>query len=851
MAEYLSPNVFIEEVPSTTQVVTSVSTSNMGIVGWTPQGPSNKATLVGSFDQFVSTFGSFDRRSFLAYTVAAFFANGGARAYVVRTVPADAVAAKASIQSLTTDQLIETGDGTTAAHTKTSTTSLLKDNSGASSIVPGSLTISWRGKATAQTTVATKKRDGTTNLTTATGVLKYEGTINPSTLPSVNPHLFAVVPDGTCQIQWTSSSASKSITIANPTGGSTIGTGTNAATSTATLDFRTGRFTLLINVAETPDNSASVTATYSPATATVSITDNGSGVFPAGSALTGAGSVTYTTGAYSFTTVSDTGIPHNLGPILATYKINAWNATATSQGVWGNALKLKMTGSANYFTAATQSFSRYNLAITTTDSFGNDSTKETYEDLVVNDATSPFYFADVVNEFSDLVSFTTPTGLEAPGQLNGIAYTQTLVGGDDSDTGRLVQVTLPSSSYVIAKRSLVITYTASDGTSKTIKDDGKGNLTGDIDATYTGGAANTVNYSTGALDFKTVAIAGPLGIKANTLVTAVWYSEPAETLHTEAFADTTKSYTVGTDGTFDSTNFGRNQFTGPALKAGFQGLYALDRIDELMQVCVPDFAGDLTVSGDLLDYAAAHASAATGGDRFIILTVPKGSTSTDAVDWFRNRFGRFSSYAAIYWPWINISDPIMSGRKLTMPPLGHIAGVYARTDITRNVGKAPGGTIDGALNFLTSLEVVPTRADRDTVYPNLINPLISSPQTGMAVWGVRTISQDSSWKYINARRLFMFLEKSIYNATFWIVFENNGPGLWARIKAQLDSYLLTLFNQGYFKGSSTDQAYFVKCDGSNNTEASIANGFVNIDVGVAPNKPAEFVVFRFSQLSSS
>jgi phage tail sheath protein FI len=270
-----------------------------------------------------------------------------------------------------------------------------------------------------------------------------------------------------------------------------------------------------------------------------------------------------------------------------------------------------------------------------------------------------------------------------------------------------------------------------------------------------------------------------------------------------------------------------------------------------MQVIVPDFAGDTTVTGDLLDYAQDRVNSPSGGDRFIILTVPKGSSATDAVDWFRTKLGRFSDYAALYWPWVNISDPLANGRKLTMPVLGHIAGIYARTDVNRNVGKAPGGTVDGALSFLTGLEIVPTQGERDVVYTNKINPLISSPQTGLAVWGVRTISIQSQWRYINARRLFMFLEKSIFNSTFWIVFENNGPGLWARIQAQITGFLLGLFNDGYFAGVTPDQAFFVTVDDTNNTPATIDAGQVIIDIGVAPNKPAEFVRFRFAQITAS
>jgi uncharacterized protein len=231
--------------------------------------------------------------------------------------------------------------------------------------------------------------------------------------------------------------------------------------------------------------------------------------------------------------------------------------------------------------------------------------------------------------------------------------------------------------------------------------------------------------------------------------------------------------------------------------------------------------------------------------------VPKGSSAQEAVDWFRFDLARQSKWAALYWPWVKVADPLANNRPLVMPPLGHVAGVYARTDNTRNVGKSPGGTVDGALRFLLGLEANTVQGERDLVYPNKINPLISSPQTGMAVWGVRTISPTSEWRYINARRLFMFLEKSVFDATHWIVFENNGPGLWTRIKAQLEGFLKSLYNENYFAGNSPAQAFFVIVDETNNPPESIDLGQVIIDIGVAPNKPAEFVRFRFQQKTSS
>jgi hypothetical protein len=310
MAEFLAPGLFIEEIASPVQVVQSVSTSTVGAVGFTPRGPTDKATLVGSFEEYQKVFGAFTSLSFLPLTMAAFFANGGRRAYIVRVVPSDAVSADCKIQSKTTDQLIETGDGATTVFTKTASTSLLKDNAGASPIVPSSVTIRWRNTGTPVTNQQTKKRDGTTNLSGDGATLAFEGRINPSSIQTVDEGLLALVP-GTITIEWTSTALAKSITVTAPASGS-VSTSTNGAGSAVTFDHKTGRFSLLAVVAEVPDNATAINSDFTPATATQTAVDNGSGT------LTGnvsAGTITYADGAYSFTATS---APHDESPILAT-----------------------------------------------------------------------------------------------------------------------------------------------------------------------------------------------------------------------------------------------------------------------------------------------------------------------------------------------------------------------------------------------------------------------------------------------------------------------------------------------------------------------------------------------------
>lgn len=865
MPELLSPGVFVEEVPSPVTTVTGVSTSTMGIAGYAQRGPTDQAELVTSFQQFTRQFGNVIRESLLGMSTAAFFANGGRRAYVVRVAPADAESADARILNEYDDEPLEVGDGVLNTFFKFSATTLIRADGGLAPIKPGTLSIKYRELGAPVVGQTTRDRTNGANLTTLTGQANYDGRINPASLPTADFNLDALV-RGTVTVKYSAATVIQSVVI--PVGTGSIVTGVLTVgpdTATVTFDHETGRFSLKTTGALIPvigDNAVVITADFTPATATrvitdaqVGTTDEGSlvGVTVDGAYVTvvtsGAESVNpntvvYSTGAYNFKVLV---VPHNNAKVLVDYVVAAWDVNPISVGAWANDVILRVSGNTDAFDADTGIYSLYDILVlmlnTDTNLFD---VMEQYTEVSLTDPNNAAYFPDVMNELSDLVRIVEPGSDQGINQLSGRARQTVIAGGDELAAGKTIISTLVG--LPISPRSVLITYTDSTGTARTITDDGNGNLVGDVDPT----GNNTLNYTSGALDVKTLFV-----IRGATLVNATYASNPQESRHDERFGDATKQFTIGlvdffqagVEGTFDSANWGRNQFTSPLLIPNNEGIYALSRVDDILQVILPDFAGDVVTTGDLLDYASARSQQPSGGDRFIILTVPMGSDPQEAVDWLRFSLGRNSDYAAVYWPWVRVSDPLSNGRAMTMPPLGHIAGIYARTDSTKNVGKAPAGTVDGQLSFLLGLEYVSTQGERDLVYPNKINPLISSPQTGLAVWGSRTISAQAQWRQINARRLFMFLEKSIYNDTFWAVFENNGPSLWSRLRTQIGSYLNFLFSGGYFAGSNANQAYFVVCDDTNNLAATVDQGQVIIDVGVAPNKPAEFVRVRFAQKS--
>jgi hypothetical protein len=311
-----------------------------------------------------------------------------------------------------------------------------------------------------------------------------------------------------------------------------------------------------------------------------------------------------------------------------------------------------------------------------------------------------------------------------------------------------------------------------------------------------------------------------------------YYTEPVQD------GSTTDALTGGSDGVAGIT---RNELTNPTLKTAREGMYALLTTNELINLGIPDAAGDVTMAVEQV------AEAETNGKWFVILATGPGLTPQGARDYRRNSLGISSSYAALYYPYIRITDPV-TDRGLNIPPIGHIAGVYARTDTTKSVGKAPAGTVDGRLNFTVGLERNLEFAEIDSFFQAQVNALVDTPQTGRAVWGARTLENPpGDFRFVHVRRLFNFLKSSIFNSTHGFVFENVGAALRARIQLSVETFLLGLFQQGLFAGSTPDQAFKVICDETNNPSNVEQAGEVICDIFVAANTPGEFVVFRVQQ----
>jgi len=278
------------------------------------------------------------------------------------------------------------------------------------------------------------------------------------------------------------------------------------------------------------------------------------------------------------------------------------------------------------------------------------------------------------------------------------------------------------------------------------------------------------------------------------------------------------------------------------------GVGALEALDDVTMLCVPDLMS--TPPGEKLDLdkvkavqLAMLAHCQNMGDRVAILDAPPNATPQEIKDWRMNVAGFDSSYAALYYPWIQVDDPILN-KGIYVPTCGHVAGVWARSDNTRGVHKAPANEI---VLGATGLAYNMTKGEQDTLNPNGVNCIRSFPGRGIRIWGARTLSSDPSWRYINVRRLFNYVEKSIERGTQWVVFEPNDMMLWARVRRDVNSFLTTVWSEGALFGASPNQAFFVMCDAALNPPESRDLGRLIIEIGMAPVKPAEFVIFRISQ----
>lgn len=293
------------------------------------------------------------------------------------------------------------------------------------------------------------------------------------------------------------------------------------------------------------------------------------------------------------------------------------------------------------------------------------------------------------------------------------------------------------------------------------------------------------------------------------------------------------------------------QFAGS--ESARTGINGLSIADEVTIVAVPDLITAATKEDGTVDFnlwkavqTSLIAHCEQHANRVAILDAPPGLAPQAMKEWRSDVAQYDSPFATMYYPWIKVENPIGTGSdsEVLIPPSGHVAGVWARTDESRGVWKAPANdTLRGVLDVERNI----TQTEQGVLNPIGVNAIRPFGTRGIRIWGARTLSSDTDWTYLNVRRLFNMIESTILEGTQWAVFEPNNVALWEGVNRTLTGFLTGLWQAGALFGASASEAFYVKCDATTNTPQSIDEGKLIVEVGLAPVKPAEFVIFRISQ----
>lgn len=307
----------------------------------------------------------------------------------------------------------------------------------------------------------------------------------------------------------------------------------------------------------------------------------------------------------------------------------------------------------------------------------------------------------------------------------------------------------------------------------------------------------------------------------------------------------------------DGTDISDLQLTDSSLQADRKGLYALDKADLFNILCIPPL--NRTTDVDTTT-TLANAAQYCKKKRAMLIVDPPSSWTDDSgartgVDSLRTALGTdYCTNAAVYFPRLKMADALKANLIDEFVPCGAVAGIYARTDAQRGVWKAPAGQ-EASLSGVTEFTYKLSDSQNGNLNPLGLNCLRAFPVYGNIVWGARTLAGAdqlaSEWKYIPVRRIALYIEESLYRGTQWVVFEPNDEPLWAQIRLNVGAFMHDLFTKGAFQGTSPRDAYFVKCDKETTTQNDIDKGIVNILVGFAPLKPAEFVIIKIQQIAGN
>ncbi len=319
----------------------------------------------------------------------------------------------------------------------------------------------------------------------------------------------------------------------------------------------------------------------------------------------------------------------------------------------------------------------------------------------------------------------------------------------------------------------------------------------------------------------------------NTVITALTDENAAQEQRQQVY-----QLAEGSDGNLP----GAGDYEGDSSAGIRSGLAALEALEDISIVAVPGYSYNYNADISRADAIQAHLINHCHKMRYRIGVLD--SADGHALSEVRAQRGKVdSTHAALYYPWIRTLDPVTE-EELNLPPSGFVAGIYARNDVENGVHKAPANEV---VRLAIGFEFMINKAQQDVLNPLGINCFRFFEGRGYRLWGARTISSDPEWKYVNLRRYFAFLERSIEKGTQWVVFENNSEPLWTNVRRTVESFLFNEWKSGHLMGGKPQEAYFVRCDRSTMTQNDFDNGRLICLIGVSPVRPAEFVIFRIGQ----
>lgn len=536
-------------------------------------------------------------------------------------------------------------------------------------------------------------------------------------------------------------------------------------------------------------------------------------------------------------------------------------ATAASPGAWGNNVRIDVdfaaTDPANFFNLTVTEAGMVNgqLQVLATENFRN----------LQIDSTQPNDAAAIVNAGSQLVRLTEAANNANKGKRPAMTGTVSKPNPDPTAVAAndTMDVTIGTGTK-FTTAGLPAAQTNLAGLASTLQsliqkaDKSLANATVSVIGSASSTTWLVVKAGTGnPADYLVLggALATKLGLDASKQQNVTQYALGGAAVQAQALPGNPAAQQKGSDGTWDPVGDAAGVAGGIIGDQNLKtGLWALLDVDLFNILCLP-------ITANLPDpNAAAVATQAeslcTLRRAMYILDVPQQAADRDTVHavqtWLDANATLRSRNAALYFPRVDIPDPLNNFRPRATPPSGTIAGLYARIDGSRGVWKAPAGT-EATLTGVQSLEYKLTDGENGVLNPLAINCIRSFPIYGIVNWGARTLmgadQLSDDYKYVPVRRLALFIEESLFRGTQWVVFEPNDEPLWSQIRLNVGAFMHDLFRQGAFQGQTPQQAYFVKCDKDTTTQNDINLGIVNVIVGFAPLKPAEFVVIQIQQIA--